>query len=88
MIARLSGKLIAFDASTLLVDIAGVAYEVDVSAAVLQNLPGLGGDVVLHTHFVVREDAQLLYDLRQSPNVICFERSLKLMEWARSWALR
>ena len=49
MIARLSGKLIAFDASTLLVDIAGVAYEVDVSAAVLQNLPRLGGDVVLHT---------------------------------------
>lgn len=78
MIARLSGKLIAFDASTLLVDIAGVAYEVDVSAAVLQNLPGLGGDVVLHTHFVVREDAQLLYGFAAKSERDLFRAFIKI----------
>ena len=78
MIARLSGKLIAFDASTLLVDIAGVAYEVDVSAAVLQNLPGLGGDVVLHTHFVVREDAQLLYGFANTTERKLFRLLIKV----------
>ena len=45
----------------LLVDVAGVAYEVEVSAGVLQNLPRTGESLTLHTHFVVREDAQLLY---------------------------
>jgi len=61
LIGRLSGTLLELDAASLLVDVAGVAYEVEVSAAVLQALPRVGDDVMLHTHFVVREDAQLLY---------------------------
>lgn len=61
MIGRLSGTLLELDAATLLVDVGGVAYEVEVSAAVLQALPRVGEDIMVHTHFVVREDAQLLY---------------------------
>lgn len=61
MIGRLTGKLIELDASVLLVDVAGVAYEVEVSATVLQTRPEVGQDILLHTHFIVREDAQLLY---------------------------
>lgn len=61
MIGRLSGTLLELDAATLLVDVVGVAYEVEVSAAVLQGLPRIGEQIMLHTHFVVREDAQLLY---------------------------
>ena len=61
MIGRLTGKLIELDANTLLVDVAGVGYEVEVSAAVLGMLPGGDEKFTLHTHFVVREDAQLLY---------------------------
>jgi Holliday junction DNA helicase RuvA len=61
LIGRLTGRLIELDASVLLVDVAGVAYEVEVSAGVLQTLPEVGQDIILHTHFVVREDAQLLY---------------------------
>jgi Holliday junction DNA helicase RuvA len=49
------------DAGMLLVDVAGVGYEVEVSAGVLQGLPRTGEELTLHTHFVVREDAQLLY---------------------------
>ena len=61
MIGRLTGKLLEMDAGALLVDVAGVAYEVEVSAGVLQALPRVGEDITLHTHFVVREDAQLLF---------------------------
>jgi Holliday junction DNA helicase RuvA len=61
LIGRLSGTLLELDAATLLVDVGGVAYEVEVSAAVLQALPRIGEDIMVHTHFVVREDAQLLY---------------------------
>jgi Holliday junction DNA helicase RuvA len=61
LIGRLTGKLIELDASVLLIDVAGVAYEVEVSARVLQALPEIGEDILLHTHFIVREDAQLLY---------------------------
>ena len=45
----------------LLVDVSGVGYEVEVSSGVLQTLPQLSEPVTLHTHFVVREDAQLLF---------------------------
>jgi len=61
LIGRLTGKLIEVDGSVLLVDVSGVAYEVEVSSGVLDTLPRVGEELLLHTHFVVREDAQLLY---------------------------
>ena len=45
----------------MLVDVAGVGYEVDVPMSTFYNLPALGERLTLLTHFVVREDAQLLY---------------------------
>ena len=44
-----------------LIDIQGVAYEIDVPLNTFFNLPHPGAPVTLHTHFVVREDAQLLF---------------------------
>jgi Holliday junction DNA helicase RuvA len=61
MIGRLQGKLLARDEAVILVDVGGVAYEVEVSAPTLYQLPATGQDIVLHTHFIVREDAQLLF---------------------------
>ncbi len=61
MIGRLQGRLLARDEALILVDVGGVAYEVEVSAPTLYQLPESGKDVVLHTHFIVREDAQLLF---------------------------
>lgn len=61
MIGRLQGRLLARDEALVLVDVGGIAYEVEVSAPVLYQLPEIGADIVLHTHFIVREDAQLLY---------------------------
>ena len=61
MIGRLSGTLAEKSPPQVLVDVAGVGYEVDVPMSTFYNLPGLGEKVTLLTHFVVREDAQLLF---------------------------
>ena len=61
MIGRIAGTLIEKNPPHLLVDCHGVGYEIDVPMSTFYNLPALGERVVLLTHFVVREDAQLLY---------------------------
>ena len=61
MIGRIKGVLIEKQPPHLLVDAGGLGYEVEAPMSVFYKLPELGGEVVLYTHFVVREDAQLLY---------------------------
>ena len=61
MIGRLSGTLIEKQPPQLIIDVAGVGYEVDVPMSTIYVLPHLGEKVSLFTHMVVREDAQLLY---------------------------
>jgi Holliday junction DNA helicase RuvA len=61
MIGRLSGLLAAKNPPQLLIDVGGVGYEVDVPMSTFYNLPALGERVTLLTHFVVREDAQVLF---------------------------
>jgi holliday junction DNA helicase RuvA len=61
VIGRLTGRLAAKNPPQVLLDVGGVGYEVDVPMSTFYNLPALGEPVVLLTHFVVREDAQLLY---------------------------
>ena len=61
MIGRIKGKLITRQPPELLVDVNGVGYELEAPMSTFYQLPAVGEDVVLHTHMVVREDAQLLY---------------------------
>lgn len=61
MIGRLHGTLLEKNPPTLLIDISGVGYEVDVPMSTFYDLPALGERVALLTHQVVREDAHLLY---------------------------
>ena len=61
MIGRLTGILAAKSPPQLLVDVGGVGYELDVPMSSFYNLPAIGERVTLLTHFVVREDAQLLF---------------------------
>jgi Holliday junction DNA helicase RuvA len=61
MIGRLTGTLAAKTPPKVLLDVHGVAYEIDVPMSTFYNLPALGEQVVLLTQFVVREDAQLLF---------------------------
>lgn len=61
MIGRIQGRLLEKNPPQILVDVHGVGYEIDVPMSSFYNLPDVGGEVTLLTHFVVREDAQLLY---------------------------
>ena len=61
MIGRITGTLAEKSPPHLLIDVSGVGYEIDVPMSSFYNLPGLGERVTLLTHFVVREDAQVLF---------------------------
>jgi Holliday junction DNA helicase RuvA len=61
MIERLRGTIIAKQAPEVIIDVGGVGYEVRVPMTTIYQLPGVGEESILLTHFVVREDAQQLY---------------------------
>jgi len=61
MIGRITGTLAEKAPPHLLIDVNGVGYEVDVPMSSFYNLPAIGERVTLLTHFVVREDAQVLF---------------------------
>ena len=61
MIGRITGTLLGIDQQTALVDVGGVGYEIECPISTLCELPTAGQTVTLLTHFIVREDAQLLF---------------------------
>jgi holliday junction DNA helicase RuvA len=78
MIGRLTGLLAAKNPPQLLIDVGGVGYEVDVPMSTFYNLPALGERVTLLTHFVVREDAQVLYGFLSEPERATFRQLVKI----------
>ena len=78
MIGRLTGTLADKNPPQLLVDCNGVGYEVDVPMSTFYNLPGLGEKVSLLTHFVVREDAQILYGFGSAAEREAFRQLIKI----------
>jgi holliday junction DNA helicase RuvA len=78
MIGRLSGKLVEKNPPQLLIDIGGVGYDVDVPMSTFYNLPALGEGVTLLTHFVVREDAQILFGFLTAPERSTFRQLIKI----------
>ena len=78
MIGRLSGILLEKNPPQLLLDVQGVAYEVDVPMSTFYNLPGTGERVTLWTHLVVREDAHLLFGFGSDSERRAFRQLLKI----------
>jgi holliday junction DNA helicase RuvA len=78
MIGRLSGLLAGKAPPQVLVDVGGVGYEVDVPMSTFFNLPGVGERVTLLTHFVVREDAQVLFGFLTAPERDAFRELVKI----------
>ena len=78
MIGRLTGILLEKNPPQILLDVQGVAYEVDVPMSTFYNLPALSERVVLHTHMVVREDAHLLYGFGSDAERAAFRQLLKI----------
>ena len=61
MIGQVEGTIIEKNPPEILVEVAGITYEILVPMSTLYQLPEPGELVRLHTHFSVREDAQTLY---------------------------
>jgi len=74
MIAHLRGKLLAKHPNQAIVDTGGVGYDVTISVPTFSDLPGIGGEVTLHIHTHVREDAIALYGFLRSAEKILFEK--------------
>ena len=78
MIGRLTGTLAGKSPPQVLVDAGGVGYELDVPMSTFYNLPALGERVTLLTHFVVREDAQLLFGFLSAEERATFRLLIKI----------
>ena len=78
MIGRLSGVLLEKNPPQVLVDCQGVGYEVDVPMSTFYNLPHTGEKVVLHIHYVVREDAHLLFGFGTASDRAVFRQLIKI----------
>tara|TARA_B100002049_G_scaffold159278_1_gene119147 strand:+ start:223 stop:813 length:591 start_codon:yes stop_codon:yes gene_type:complete len=62
----------------ILVDVGGITYEIQVPMSTLYQLPDVGQEVVLHTHFVVRDDAQLLYGFCHTKDKTLFRSLIRV----------
>ena len=78
MIGRITGTLAEKSPPKLLIDCNGIGYEVDVPMSTFYNLPAVGERITLLTHFVVREDAQLLFGFLQSDERATFRLLIRI----------
>jgi holliday junction DNA helicase RuvA len=74
MIALLRGEVAVRRADHVVVLCGGIGHRAAVSAETLRHIPAVGGEVTLHTHLIVRDDALSLYGFHSEP-----ERDLFLM---------
>lgn len=68
MIGRLTGVLVSSKESGILIDVNGVGYEVAMTPRDLAGLPGIGEEIVVHTHTHVREDDISVYGFASEPD--------------------
>ena len=61
MIGQLRGILLSKQPPALMLNVQGVGYELEAPMTTFYDLPQEGAELILHTHLVVREDAQLLF---------------------------
>jgi len=78
MIGKLTGTLSDKNPPQVLVDCQGVGYEVDVPMSTFYHLPAVGERVSLLTHFIVREDAQVLYGFGTAGEREAFRQLIKI----------
>lgn len=78
MIGQIRGVLVGKDPLEIQVEVNGITYEIQVPMSTLYQLPDVGQQVLLHTHFVVREDAQLLYGFYVAKDKTMFRSLIKV----------
>mgnify|MGYP006182003003 CR=1 FL=1 len=77
MIGRLRGVVLEKQAPEILLEVGGVGYEVQLPLTSFYSLPATGQEAVIYTHFVVREDAQLLYGFSSVAERSLFRQLIK-----------
>ncbi len=77
MIGRLHGIIIEKSPPEILLDVGGVGYELQLPMTCFYELPAIGQKATIITHFVVREDAQLLYGFNTKQERMLFRELLK-----------
>lgn len=78
MIGQLRGILLSKQPPALMLDVQGVGYELDAPMTTFYDLPKEGAELMLHTHLVVREDAQLLFGFSTENQRNLFRHLLKI----------
>ena len=78
MIGRLTGQLVAKQPPQIIIDVGGVGYEVDVPMSTFYALPATGERVQLMAHYVVREDAHLLFGFATNDERAAFRQLIKV----------
>lgn len=78
MISRLQGILISKIPPTILLDVNGVGYEVDIPMTTLYDLPEPGAAVILHTHLAIREDGHQLFGFLTESDRRLFRELIKV----------
>lgn len=78
MIGRIEGRLLEKNPPHILVDVHGIGFDIDCPMSTFYNLPDIGATVTLLTHFIVREDAQLLYGFLTAEERETFRELIKI----------
>jgi len=78
LIGQIRGILIDKQPPEILVEVGGITYEIQVPMSTLYQLPEIGQELVLYTHFVVREDAQLLYGFYDTKGKAMFRSLIRV----------
>jgi Holliday junction DNA helicase RuvA len=78
MIGSLRGKLMSKQAPQIIVECQGVGYEVETPMSTFLDLPAIGEELFLHTHLLVREDAQILYGFGSENERTLFRTLLRI----------
>jgi holliday junction DNA helicase RuvA len=78
MIGRLTGKLLGKEPPLLWLDVNGVGYELEAPLSTFYKLPEAGQALSLHTHLIVREDAQILVGFASAAEKALFRQLIKL----------
>ena len=78
MIGRIQGRLLEKIPPFILIDCNGVGYEIEVPMTTFYELPDIGNEITLLTHFIVREDAQLLFGFISDKERKTFKQLIKV----------
>ena len=87
MIGSLRGRLLSKQAPRIVIECNGVGYEVETPMSTFLDLPAAGAELFLHTHLVVREDAQILYGFASDDERLLFRTLLKVNRVGAKMAL-